>query len=143
VPKPEPVKEVNGWKVSVAVSDMLNFYATKFLYVKGAYSSNTWLFRYPTMNCQLTTICSMENFLNFVKDDNDVIPILQAFYELGKWQNKITLIDVKKTVWDRVDKIFEKYVFKKLPYDSTNGSAMCLYLLKLPPVTIPPVTLPS
>lgn len=93
-------------------------------------NSYGWLSTSPTANCQLFSLAQANNFFANVKGV-DLIKTLQL---IGKTAGakQIMLIDVNQSYFNKVEELFKpENVIIKTPYLSTNGSNMCIYLLRM------------
>ncbi len=100
--------------------------------------------KYPTQNCQLTSLGPLATLLSRTTVPDEVLFVLRQCYALLGFQALLVLVDVKQSFCEAVEKCFQVVV--KTPYVSTNGSLMCLYVVKLEkPVQaiVPVVELPG
>lgn len=80
----------------------------------------------PTGNCQLYTVGYANNI--FAHDNP-----LQIFRKIQQSIMKnVALIDIKQNYCEKIDNLFKgtSGIISKSPYTSTNGSRMCIYLLR-------------
>lgn len=94
-----------------------------------SYGGSLFGYQSPTNNCQLSIVESFATILDRHSNDETIFYItclIQA--TLGR---KIILLDVNDRYNERITKIFGKdNIIMYSPYKSTNGSNMCIMLLK-------------
>ncbi len=90
---------------------------------KDGYSVTMLLTRYPTGNCQLSSIGYLNCLLTrkWTKEVN--VACIKECYRLLGMDPKLILVDVNKSLIPDVEKLFSTVVAKN-PYTSTNGSEM-------------------
>jgi hypothetical protein len=110
--------------------------ACRFGIKSKTYSWTIYITKWPTGNCQLTSVAYMNFMLDKTQSNKeDVHAILRECYRLcngnpaAPFTPKLIMIDVKKEYIERVESCFE--VVMKNPYVSTNGSNMCLFMVKV------------
>lgn len=85
--------------------------------------------KWPTGNCQLSSISYLYSFfLNNVKKEDVVEIIKHCYARIGQPMNLI-LVDVNNQYIPKVEECFK--VVHKYPYVSTNQSNMCLFVVKI------------
>jgi hypothetical protein len=96
----------------------------------GGYEFNVAVGKWPTGNCQVTSIAYFNSLLsNTANNKADVTAIIKEMYKMLKLTPLLIIVDVKSQYIAGVDATLE--VVHKHPYKSTNGSDMCLYLAKV------------
>lgn len=104
--------------------------STAIQLAKGTYKFFIYINPNPTSNCQLSSIGSMNCLLpNFTGSKKDMRDIIKECYRIKSYPPLITIIDVRQNFCPKVEALFN--VINKVPYTSTNGSLMCLYLVNL------------
>lgn len=99
----------------------------------GPYDLNFYINQYPTCNCQLTSISHMDNVLSGTTTRAQALGALSEGYRLMGIKPKLILLDVDNRAYaTKVDDYFAGHVTMKNPYESTNGSKMCLYMVQIP-----------
>lgn len=82
----------------------------------------------PFENCQVGTVGGIEEFLDIVKNRNDVIYVMKRFL-FGKIN--MVVIDVEYSYSDRVEKHFNGAIAGSTLYTSTNGNLRVLYIVNV------------
>ncbi len=104
--------------------------------VRNNYSFIFTVTRAPTNNCQVSSIGAMNYILSYTKSKSektykeDTLAIIKEAYSLIKQELLQIIIDVQDKWIKTVEECF--VVMCKQPYTSTNGSKMCLFLVKIP-----------
>lgn len=130
---------INGFKI-VDMASQSGTAPQAFIRVDGptGYSTTITITRLPTGNCQLSSIGYLASLLKLVqsqlklmkveKEKENVLAILSECYRLCAYSPALVLLDVQPAWMPHVEKIFT--VQHKYPYISTNGSSMCLYMVR-------------
>jgi len=93
-------------------------------------TANIMIIRYPTGNCQLSSVAYMNTLLSITENNkDDVWGILRACYNLLDHVPKLAVMDVRETYAKAMDDCFSKAIIHKHPYINTNGSHMILYMV--------------
>ena len=108
----------NRIKVTHAYNEMPN---VTNIHYNNRNSVTFYIIRYPTLNCQLSSVGPMSSII-FVSDE-DVAIVLQAILINS---NKQLLLDIntnmEKKIFDKISKYIKE--IKKFPYTNTTGSEM-------------------
>jgi hypothetical protein len=120
---------VGQYEVSIENKPSSPYDALIFNIKKGTYTFQIYLSRYPTNNCQLSCIGSAYVLAQQVNERADAQAILKECYKQANHQPRIVIMDVRNEFCAGIEKLF--CVFNKNEYTSTNGSHMCLYMIKL------------
>lgn len=91
------------------------------------YKHNVYIFRYPTNNCQLSTIGQATSLLSVVENRTH-----DTMIELRRKSNTLVLIDIRSEYKERMLKLLAPYmtIVTETPYHSSNGSNMILYIMR-------------
>jgi hypothetical protein len=105
------------------------------------YNINIFLSKSPTQNCQLTSIGLVNHLLGYIIGEtgarrSDIQAAVRECYKLIGFTPLMILMDVQAVHITDVESCFNVVV--KQPYDNTNGSKMCLFLVKLDPLPVAP-----
>jgi len=120
-----PNINVNGHEIEVTLSD----HSCSFKIKNSVYGVPTFsIIKFPTGNCQLSSIAYLANLLMVTTDKDTVLAILKECFARTVCSHLI-LIDVREEWAEHVEKIFN--VIHKYPYRSTNFSNMCLFMVTL------------
>jgi hypothetical protein len=125
---------VNGNKFKVTVKHgndpKSNYVEFDILKVGTAYSSRITVTKWPTGNCQLSSIGYM-NALVYYEDHTpqDVNAIIRECYKMIDCLPLLILVDVQQAYVPKVEQCFK--IMHKHLYISTNSSAMCLFMVQL------------
>lgn len=95
-----------------------------------AYNYVASLCKYPTQNCQLSSIGCMDVIFESTNDNAEVRDIIREFHNKLNHPINMILLDVKTHYIDRVRECFK--VITETKYFSTNGSEMCLFIVTIP-----------
>lgn len=82
----------------------------------------------PTHNCQLSIIGAFCNLMSFTPEEIKTV-LNKTYKEIHKFR-KIILIDIQNAYVTNIENMFLGAVMAKTVYTSTNGSAMCIMLLR-------------
>jgi hypothetical protein len=97
---------------------------------KSGYIFNLQLTKYPTGNCQLSSIGYLNClFTNGIRDKQTVHEVINECYRMMSWTKKLILVDVHEKHIIDVESCF--HVKTKNPYTSTNGSKMCVLIVSM------------
>lgn len=94
-----------------------------------AYRTPFYVHKSPTCNCQMASIGAMESIFTVTKERAEVQSIIKTAFRLLAFDKPLLLLDVRKDLIEDVEKCFK--VHSKTPYTNTNGTSMCLFLVKM------------
>lgn len=91
------------------------------------YKSAIVVIKYPTNNCQLSSLMDAANLVYINTSVKE-----ELFKEIYNCTNRQILIDIKQVDCEQIESLFKEYMDMviKTPYISTNGSNMVLYIYK-------------
>lgn len=85
-------------------------------------------YRYPTYNCQLSSIGNIQSFLSYATS-NDIIKLFKFINK--ELSRKILLLDIQSQYMDFLSFLTDDLFIMKFPYKSTSGSDMILCMINL------------
>lgn len=94
-----------------------------------SYGFNIQIYRQPTNNCQLSCVGSAYHLAQYFTTKKEVSAVLMECYRIIGYIPNLILMDVRAEFSQRLESLVQ--VQNKITYVSTNGSSMCLYLVKL------------
>lgn len=128
---------VNGMTVTMYKSppgDDVNFtWAFQGTLPPNAYKFCFYINQYPTFNCQVTSVAHMDYVLDGTNTREQALGALSEGFRMAGLTPKLILLDVTKGYMDKIDSYFSNYIRVMTPYESTNETKMCLYMVKMPP----------
>lgn len=85
----------------------------------------------PTNNCQLASIASFNNTVDYVNSPESLIHVLKCFSQLAS--KRIMLVDLNYNQAQKLRRLLAdtKMIILDNPYTSTNGSKMTIFLIKV------------
>jgi hypothetical protein len=128
-------KEVDGYTINFTPNSPKSNVYTPYVFDIGyhkAYRQTIVLTRWPTGNCQLSSIAYMASLLSLIRTakgtivKEDIYKIFNGIFEILKFRSPMLLFDVQKIWIEHMEKCFK--VIGKMPYISTNNSEMCIFL---------------
>lgn len=136
---PEPFWEVpmlmpDGLTVTIHKSPPDDLYTWAFIgKIRGnAYSFRFYIDQYPTYNCQVTSVGHMDYIFDGTDTRTQALGALCEGYRLAGIKPKLILMDVAKEYMGKMDMFFANHIVMKNPYESTNDTKMCLYMVTMP-----------
>jgi len=121
---------VNDYNVQIAVGQVAGAPDVTFQISKKKSTLQIHLCRYPTQNCQLSSIGMIGTLLDDCRSNlENVQPIIRECCKLVSIVPHLMLVDVRQQYVECVEKALK--VFHKHPYISTNGSYMCLFMVDI------------
>ena len=103
--------------------------ATFGLKSRDGYTVNLIITRYPTGNCQLSSIGYLNCLFLRSWTKEVMVGAIKECYRLIGMEPKLIFVDVQKKHIEDVEKLFT--VKTKSPYISTNSSEMCAFIVSL------------
>lgn len=76
-------------------------------------------------NCQMFSIIYF-NMILYFENVLDILLVIKKYAD-----KKLMIIDVNKCHCETIDKLFEGYITLKSPYESSNRSNMCIYIIQI------------
>jgi hypothetical protein len=87
----------------------------------------------PTANCQVFSIASFNNTLNFIKTKEELLHVLKTASINGGGGKKLCLVDLQYFERNKLRRLLKEEIILDSPYISTNKSKMTLFLIKVWP----------
>lgn len=122
---------VNGFDITISGSCKASSEYCSFNIKKPqSYTFNISVTKWPTGNCQLSSIAYMNQMLTHTSNKEDALAIIMECYRLIGLTPLLIIIDVNIKYAPTIEQYFDKIVHKH-PYTSTNNSSMCLFIINL------------
>lgn len=118
---------IHGIEIKLTISH--GEYQYNFRLTKGTYTYDITLSKWPTGNCQLSSLGLM-NYVFVISQERKVVQdIIKELYVMARHAPKLILLDVRNEFVAAVEKCFKVKI--KQPYVSTNATNMCLFVVEL------------